>query len=147
MSLPFFMCGVGHGTGECESMCVSNSESTCEYVSCWCMCLCMSISMCGVHVCAQVHVSACLDVCEVFGCVCVCCVCFSFIVAGTTPFLVSSLLPDRAEIVKHLPNVSKGKFLMFCHFCGAKPPWLFSTLPALMAVQVRDTCAIPTHQS
>lgn len=60
--------------------------------------------------CLFVPMSACLDVCEVFGC-------FSYLVAGTPPFLVSLGLPASAEIVKYLTSGSQGKFL---YFCGAK---------------------------
>lgn len=57
-----------------------------------------------------VPMSACLDVCEVFGC-------FSYLVAGTLPFLVSLGLPASEEIVKYLTSGSQGKFL---YFGGAK---------------------------
>lgn len=60
--------------------------------------------------CLFVPMSACLDVCEVFGC-------FSYLVAGTPPFLASLGLPVSAEIVKYLTSGSQGKFL---YFCGAK---------------------------
>lgn len=151
----FFLWGRGHGTGDCESVCVPNSDSICEYVS---VLLYVSLGE-NIHVCGGAclcpgHVGLCMCLLVLMSvkylAVYLCVLYVSFMCcAGDPPFLVSSLLSASAEIVKYLTNGSEGTFLYFVIFCVCveQKPWLFSTLPALMAVLVRDTCAIPTRQS
>lgn len=113
-------------------MCVSDSESICKCVS---MLVYVPVYLClgSMSVPRSCRLMHCLSecVCEVCGYVSLCVIRVSHTM-WLGLFFVSSLL-----FVKYLTNGHGGKF---CHFCGAKPPWLLSSSSALKVLLVRHVC-------